>query len=252
VRLENKVAIITGGAAGIGAAIVRRAVREGASVAFIDTNLELGQALTDELSSHGNCFFLHGSVANETDCAAVVAAAEERYGPISILVNNAARFIFKSVEATPEDWRNSLDANVIGCSLMARFSIESMKRAGGGAIVNFGSISAFIAQAATLTYNATKAAIVEMTRCMALDFAPFNIRVNCVCPGYIMTPALRGYIAQTGRSQEEVERELSALTILKRLGKPEEIASGVVFLCSDDASYMTGAFLMMDGGLTAL
>jgi NAD(P)-dependent dehydrogenase (short-subunit alcohol dehydrogenase family) len=250
-RLKGKVAVVTGGASGIGAAIVRKFVDEGAAVVFIDANEDTGQALSVEIAPERS-FFYAGSVANEHDCAAVVKEAEKRYGPVDVLVNNAARFIFKSVDATPEQWRTSLDANVIGCALMARYCVESMKGADGGVIVNFGSISAFIAQSSTLTYNATKAAIVEMTRCMALDFAPFNIRVNCVCPGYILTPALAGYIAESGRSQQEVEKELSAQTILKRLGTPEEIANGVIFLASDEASYITGAFLMMDGGLTAL
>ena len=250
--LKHKVVIVTGGASGIGEAIVRRYHREGSTVVFIDTDQDRGRALAAELHTEENLLFFHGSVTSEQDCEAVVKETEKRYGPVSILVNNAARFIFKSVEATVEDWKNSLDVNVVGCALMTRYCLESMKRGGGGAIVNFGSLSAFVAQPATLTYNATKAAIVEMTRCMALDFAPFHIRVNCICPGYILTPALRGYIARSGRIQQEVEQELSAQTILKRLGQPEEIANGVVFLSSDEASYATGAFLLMDGGLTAL
>jgi NAD(P)-dependent dehydrogenase (short-subunit alcohol dehydrogenase family) len=103
-----------------------------------------------------------------------------------------------------------------------------------------------------LTYNATKAAVVEMTRCMALDLGPLNIRVNCICPGYIQTPGFYGYVDQSGLSRENVEKQFSAQTILQRLGKPEEIAHGAVFLASDEASYVTGAFLLMDGGLTAL
>jgi len=136
--------------------------------------------------------------------------------------------------------------------LMTRAAVESIKKAGGGAIVNTGSISSFIAQPATMTYNSTKAALVEMTRCMALDLAPFNIRVNCICPGYILTPAFTSYVAETGAPFEEVEKQLSKQTILNRLGKPEEIANCVAFLCSDEASYVTGAYLMADGGLTAL
>jgi NAD(P)-dependent dehydrogenase (short-subunit alcohol dehydrogenase family) len=127
-----------------------------------------------------------------------------------------------------------------------------MKRNGSGAIVNLGSISAFVAQGATMTYNATKAALVEMTRCMALDLAPFGIRANCICPGYILTPAFYGYVEQIGIPLEKAQKDLSDQTILKRMGKPEEVAECVLFLCSDSASYVTGTFLMADGGLTAL
>jgi NAD(P)-dependent dehydrogenase (short-subunit alcohol dehydrogenase family) len=251
-RLKGKVAVVTGGATGIGEAIVRAFVREGASTTFIDINEERGRALMTELSALGPCHFYHGSVAAESDCAAVIREAESAFGSVSILVNNAAQFIFRSVEATVEEWQTSLHVNVVGSSLMTRFAVESMKRAGGGAIVNMGSISAFIAQSATMTYNATKAALVEMTRCMALDLAPFNVRVNCVCPGYILTPAFYSYVDQSGVALKQMERDLSNLTILKRLGKPEEIANCVVFLCSDESSYVTAAYLMVDGGLTAL
>lgn len=251
-RLKGKVALVTGGASGIGEAIVRSFLAEGAATVFIDINATRGQALAEDLSSQGRCLFFAGDVAQEGDCAAAIKEAERQYGPVSILVNNAARFLFKSLEASVEEWRQSLDVNVIGASLMARYGAESMKRAGGGAIVNMGSISAFIAQSGTLTYNATKAALVGMTRCMALDLVPFKIRVNCVCPGYIMTPAYFDYVDQLGRAREEVEKELAAQTILKRLGRPEEIAGCVVFLCSEEASYVTGTCLVADGGLTAL
>jgi NAD(P)-dependent dehydrogenase (short-subunit alcohol dehydrogenase family) len=251
-RLKGRVAVVTGGATGIGEAIVREFVREGASTVFVDISEEKGQALAAELSASGSCHFIHGSVSQESDCAASVKETEGKFGPVSILVNNAAQFIFRSIEATVEEWRTSLDVNVVGASLMARFAVESMKRAGGGAIVNMGSISSFIAQSGTMTYNATKAALVEMTRCMALDLAPFSIRVNCICPGYILTPAFYSYVDQSGVALKQMERDLSSQTILKRLGRPEEIANCVVFLCSNESSYVTGTYLIADGGLTAL
>lgn len=251
-RLKGKVAIVTGGATGIGEAIVRAFVDEGAPTAFIDINEERGSALAEALSARGPCHFLHGSVTEESSCAGVIKEAESRFGPVSLLVNNAAQFIFRSLEATLEEWHASLDVNVVGASLMARYAVESMKRAGGGAIVNMGSISAFIAQAATMTYNATKAALVEMTRCMALDLAPFSIRVNCMCPGYVLTPAFYSYADQSGVALKQMERDLSRQTILKRLGKPEEVANCVVFLCSDESSYVNAASLIVDGGLTTL
>jgi len=251
-RLGGKVAIVTGGATGIGEAITRAFVREGASTVIMDIKEHEGMALASELSEGGRCHFCRGSVSNENDGAAVVQEAESLFGPISVLVNNAARFIFKSYDATIEDWRDSYEINVIGSALMTRAVVGSMKRSGGGTIVNTGSISSFVAQPATMTYNATKAALVEITRCMALDLARFNVRVNCICPGYIVTPALTSYAAQAGVPFEEMEKQLSKQTILNRLGRPSEIANCVVFLSSDEASYVTGTHLMADGGLTSL
>lgn len=251
-RLKGRSAVVSGGATGIGEAIVRAMVREGAATTIIDLDRQRGPALAAELTKSGSCHFFCGSINRESDCAAVIQEAESKFGPVSILVNNAAKFVFRSVEATVEEWRQSLDTNVIGTSLMTRFGAESMKRAGGGAIVNLGSISSFVAQPATMTYNATKAAVVEMTRCMALDLAPFSIRVNAICPGYIVTPAFKAYVEGTGVPREEFEGNLCRQTILKRMGKPEEIATCVVFLCSGESSYVTGAALMADGGLTAL
>jgi NAD(P)-dependent dehydrogenase (short-subunit alcohol dehydrogenase family) len=251
-RLKGKVALVTGGATSIGREIVRAFVREGAATAFIDIKQEEGKALAAELSTQGRCHFCYGDVTREDDGAAAVREIERLFGPISILVNNAARFVFKSYEATMDDWRASFDVNVAGSSLMTKATVESMKRAGGGAIVNFGSISSFVAQPGMMTYNATKAALVEMTRCMALDLAPFNIRANCICPGYILSPALISVAVKDGKTLAELEKELSPQIIMKRVGRPEEIASCVVFLSSDDASYVTGAYLMADGGLTAL
>lgn len=251
-RLKGGTAIVTGGSRGIGEQIVRKFVREGAATVFLDINREGGEALAKDLSPQGACYYVQGSVTEEADCRRAVQEAEGRFGPVTILANNAARFIFRSYEATPQEWRDSWEVNVMGTGLMTRAAVESMKKAGGGAIVNTGSISSFIAQSATMTYNSTKAALVEMTRCMALDLAPFNIRVNCICPGYILTPAFTGYVEEIGAAFDEVEKQLSKQTILNRLGKPEEIANCVAFLCSDEASYVTGAYLMADGGLTAL
>lgn len=251
-RLKGKTAIVTGGSRGIGEQIVRKFMREGAATVFLDINRECGEALAKELSGQGACSFVQGSITEESDCRRAVREAEARFGPVTILANNAARFIFRSYEATPQEWRDSWEVNVMGTSLMTKVAVESIKKAGGGAIVNTGSISSFVAQSATMTYNSTKAALVEMTRCMALDLAPFKIRVNCICPGYILTPAFTGYVEESGAAFEEVEKQLSKQTILNRLGKPEEIANCVAFLCSDEASYVTGAYLMADGGLTAL
>jgi NAD(P)-dependent dehydrogenase (short-subunit alcohol dehydrogenase family) len=249
--MNGKVALVTGGASGIGEAIVREFVSAGVSTAFLDIDEKRGHILADKLSRQGLCTFCLGDVSEESNCAAFVQQAEQRYGHISFLVNNAALFLYRSVEATPAEWHRILDINVLGSSLAARYASESMKRHGGGAIVNISSISAFIAQPGTMTYNVTKAALLEMTRCMALDLGPFGIRVNAVCPGYTTTRGFYDYVASSGRQAGEVEHELASRTMLNRIGRPEEVAKCVRFLCSDDASYVTGTTLMVDGGLTA-
>jgi NAD(P)-dependent dehydrogenase (short-subunit alcohol dehydrogenase family) len=252
-RFDKSICVVTGGASGIGEATVRAFVREGASVVFLDIDEARGGSISDELESTGRCRFVCGSVATETDCERTIDEAERGFGPVNVLVNNAARFLFRTVEqATAEDWRQILDVNVIGMSLMTRHAVASMKKAGGGAIVNLSSISGHIAQAGTMTYNATKSAIIGLTRCMALDLGKFHIRANCVCPGYVTTPAFYYYIDQTGGDRAAVERQLSSETMLGRLATPEDVAQAVLFLASPDASYITGTWLMVDGGVTAV
>lgn len=248
---ERRTAVISGGASGIGAAVVRAFVKTGVASVFIDRDEKAGRALSAELASVGECLFVPGDVSNEHDCQKTIGQAEEKYGPVHHLVNNAALFLYRSLEATPAEWASILSVNVVGLSLLSRFAVQSMRKLGRGTIVNISSISAFLAQSGTMTYNATKAAVLEMTRCMALDLNPLSIRVNCVCPGYIRTSAYENYVAGSGRPPDEVDKELSSRTILKRLGLPEEVANCVLFLSSEESSYVTGAAMMVDGGLTA-
>lgn len=249
-RFDGRTAIVTGGAAGIGEAVVRALVAEGSSVMFLDVSEARGNSLAAELGEH--CRFYCGSVADEVHCAACVREAEETFGPVSILVNNAFLPLFRSLEATKEEWRRILDVNIIGASIISRYAVDSMKKAGEGAIVNLSSISGFIAQAGTMTYNTTKTALLGMTRCMALDLGKFNIRVNAVCPGYTTTQSFYYYLDESGQDREEAVRKLSSETMLKRLASPEDVAKCILFLCSADAAYVTGTHLMVDGGLTAL
>ena len=249
---EDRTAVISGGASGIGAAVVRAFVRTGVASVFIDRNEKAGRALSEELASIGDCLFVPGDVSNEQDCQKTIEQAEQKYGPVQHLVNNAALFLYRSLDATPAEWASILNVNVVGTSLLSRFAVQSMRKVGRGTIVNISSISAFLAQPGTMTYNATKAAVLEMTRCMALDLNPLSIRVNCVCPGYIRTGAYENYVAGSGRLPDEVDKELSSRTILKRLGLPEEVANCVLFLSSEQSNYVTGAAVMVDGGLTAV
>jgi NAD(P)-dependent dehydrogenase (short-subunit alcohol dehydrogenase family) len=177
-----------------------------------------------------------------------VERAVQELGGLDILVNNAAVFVLKGLEATPDEWRASLDVNLVGTALCARHASEAMKRRGGGSIVNLGSISSFVAQPGFLTYSATKAAIVHMTRCMALDLAPWKIRVNCVCPGTIRTQATDEHMAKTGTTEEQFVAENAPLHLLNRIGRPREVAYAILFLASDEASFITATPLMVDGG----
>ena len=184
----------------------------------------------------------------------MVGATVAAYGRIDILVNNAAIFVLRGIDATVEEWRRILDVNVIGASLVSKHVVPHIRRAGGGAIVNLGSISSFIAQPQFVTYNATKAALTTMTRCMALDLAPDRIRVNAVCPGTIWTQIVERLTREAGmdRAAADADPSWGGSCMLKRIADPAEVASAILFLVSDDASYVTGSHLMVDGGYTAV
>ena len=166
-------------------------------------------------------------------------------------MNNAAVFVLKGLDATVADWQRSLSVNVVGTALCAREASARMKRQGSGAIVNLGSISSFVAQPEFITYSATKAAIVQMTRNMAKDLAHFGIRVNCVCPGTIRTSATDRHMAQTGMSEEAFLAENAPQHLLNRVGTAREVANAILFLASEEASFITATALMVDGGYIA-
>ena len=199
-----------------------------------------------------DAIFVKADISREDDAKEIVEAAVKAFHRVDILVNNAAAFVMKGLEATVKDWQRCLDTNVIGTALMSRYAAEQMKKGGGGSIVNIGSQSAFFAQPNFITYSSSKAAILEMTRCMALDLAPANIRVNTVCPGTILTPASFLHINRMGMTLAQFEETEGSKTILKRIGRPREVAYAALFLASDEASFITGAYLMVDGGKTAL
>jgi NAD(P)-dependent dehydrogenase (short-subunit alcohol dehydrogenase family) len=250
-RLRSKVAIVTGAASGIGAATVELFAEEGAPVVLVDQDRS-GETLAQRIDARGgSALFVQADISSEEEIRRATALAERRYGRIDILVNNAAAFVFKGLDATPEDWHRSLDVNIVGTALCSRYAAAVMKRTGGGAIVNLGSISSFVAQPHFLTYSATKAALVNMTRCMALDLAADNIRVNCVCPGTIRTSASDRHMALTSMTEEQFITEQAPLHLLKRIGQPREVAYAILFLASDEASFITAASLVVDGGFLA-
>lgn len=254
-RLDGKVAVVTGGADGIGKATCELFAREGAAVVIADVNAELGARTAAAITAAGGqALFIPTDVAQEDSIRAMVARVIQEFGKINILINNAAVFVLKGIDASVEEWRQILDVNVIGTALVAKHVVPEIKKQGGGAIVNLGSISSFIAQPQFVTYNATKAAIATMTRCMALDLAPDNIRVNAVCPGTIWTQIVERITKENGMDRQAADADpgWGGACMLKRIADPSEVAAAILFLASDEASYVTAAHLMVDGGYTAV
>jgi NAD(P)-dependent dehydrogenase (short-subunit alcohol dehydrogenase family) len=254
-RLNGKIAVVTGGADGIGKATCEVFGREGAAVVIADVNVEKGRAVAEAIVSRGGrALFVETDVADEASIVRMVGQAVKAFHGINILVNNAAVFVLRGIDATVEEWKRILDVNVVGVSLVTKHVVPEIRKAGGGAIVNLGSISSFIAQPQFVTYNATKAAIATMTRCMALDLAADNIRVNAVCPGTVWTQIVERITREKGmdRKTADADPAWGGASMLKRIADPEEIARAILFLASDDASYVTAAHLMVDGGYTAV
>jgi NAD(P)-dependent dehydrogenase (short-subunit alcohol dehydrogenase family) len=255
-RLANKVAIVTGGAQGIGRGISEVFVENGASVAILDWNAETGAATAAELQLAGSpVVFVECDVSDEGSVEHAVERTVSELGALHVLVNNAGIFTpMKGIEASSEDWQRILAVNVIGPALMAKYAVPHIRHAGGGAIVNIGSVSSFIAQKGHMTYNTTKGAVAEMTRCMALDLVDDGIRVNGVCPGSVWTAETQRMTEELGLTREEVTMRpnLGLEQMMRRLADPREIGYAVLYLASDEASFVTGANLMVDGGWTAL
>ena len=251
-RLKDKVAVITGASSGIGRDTAELFCQEGAKVVVADLDGQAGEAVVSSIRQrNGVAHFVHTDISKESDAERLAAETARMYGGLDVLVNNAANFVWKGPDASQEDWRRSVNVNIIGTALVTKYAVEQMKKAKGGSIVNLGSISSFIAQPDFVTYSATKAAILQMTRNWALDLAPYGIRVNAVCPGTVLTPTLERYMAQHGMTLDQVNAIEGAKTFLKRIGQPREVAQAILFLASDEASYITGTYLLVDGGYTA-
>jgi dihydroanticapsin dehydrogenase len=253
--LAGRVAVVTGAAQGIGRAIADAFAGAGTHVGLIDREVELGVAAAAAVAEAGHVrtLYAEADVSDPGGVALAVDAIADALGPPTILVNNAAVFVLKGLEASPEEWRASFDVNVMGAAIVSRCVVPHMRAAGGGAIVNIGSVSSFVPQKGTLVYNASKAAVVELTRCMALDLADDGIRVNSACPGTVWTPAVAQMAAALGHTRETVgdQPSFGREQMLKRIPDPAEIAGAVLFLASDEASFVTGTSLMIDGGWTA-
>jgi len=250
-RLRDKVAIITGAAAGIGRATAELFGEEGASLVLLDKDPGGADVAHQMNASSRPALFIQADISREKEIRQAVELADKTYGKVDILVNNAAVFVLKGLEASPHDWHQAVDVNLVGTALCSRYASKIMKRNQAGSIVNLGSISSFIAQPGFMTYSATKAALVSMTRCMAMDLAPYNIRVNCVCPGTIRTAATDRHLAKTGMLEAAFVAKNAPLHLLNRIGQPREVAYAILFLASDEASFITATSLMVDGGYIA-
>lgn len=243
VRLEGKVAIITGAAQGMGAAHARRFVKEGAKVVLTDILEEKGIELAKELGE--NALFIKQDVTSADEWAEVVAKAEEAFGPVNILVNNAGITMAKSIlQVTEDEYRRIVDINQTSVFLGMKTTIPSMQKAGGGSIVNVSSINGLVGGA--IGYTDTKFAVRGMTKAAAVECAHYGIRVNSVHPGVIATPMV--VQEDTKAAVEEFAKQIP----IKRIAEPEEITNLVLFLASDESSYSTGAEFVADGGVTAI
>lgn len=251
-RLANKAAIVTGAGSGIGRAIAELFAREGAKVLVAEIEEAGGQESVAAIrAAGGTAEFARTDVGSEEDCRAMAEAAEARFGPIHVLVNNAAAFVFGKVEqATRADWERVLAVNVLGPAQCVKHVLPAMRRAGGGSIVNIASVSSFIAQPGFVPYNTSKGALLQSTRCLALDLAAENIRVNAICPGEIHTRATDYHIKKLGIDRDVALAKLAAVSPMQRMGRPSEVAYAALFLASDEASFVTGAKLVVDGVAT--
>jgi len=253
-RFEGKVVAVTGGASGIGEATARLFAEEGAAVAIADLDVERGRAVADEISGKGvKALFVETHTERETEASAFIQRAREEFGRLDVLVNNAGMRLYQTVvEASEASWDAILGVNLKGYAFCAKAAIPEMRRTGGGSIVNVASIRSVVVGGNTPQYDTTKAAVAGLTRALAVDHAPDGIRVNAVCPGPIFTRFHERRATAAGKTFEEFTAEFGRGTMLKRPGKPREVGSCIVFLASDDASYVTGTCLFVDGGQTAL
>lgn len=251
-RFKDKVAIVTGGSAGIGKAIVHELAIEGASVCFSGRNMDTGEKTESEFQSENlNVCFLSGDMQDDEFCEQIVSATINRFGGIDYLVNNAFSFNAKSLDANRDDWNLSFQAGPIAYARMIQLCSESIRERGGGSIVNMSSISAFIAQKKRWTYNSAKGAVNQLSKCAALDLAEYGIRVNSVSPALIWTREVEKGLNKA-ENPEELKQIWNDFHILRRMGDPMECAGPVLFLLSNDASFITGADLPIDGGFLAL
>ena len=248
-RLQGKVCIITGGGSGIGRAACLLFAREGATVVVADKSVSAAEQVA---ASAGNgAISLEVDVAESASVKRMIDAAIQKFGRIDVLVNNAGYGFTGNVVGTDEDaWNKLMQVNVNGVFFGCKYAIPEMAKRGGGSIVNTASVVSIVGIRDRAAYCASKGAVAALTRAMALDHVGDKIRVNAVCPGTIDSPYFQEIFAKSPQAAE-LRRQLESRQAMNRLGQPEEIANGMLFLASDESSFMTGAVLTIDGGMTA-
>lgn len=252
-RFSGKSVLVTGGGSGIGLATALAFAGEGARVAIADISDERGQeALASGRAQGTELLFLRGDVSRESDAAALVEGTVRAHGRLDVLFNNAGILIEARVhEMTEADWDRILAVNLKGAFLVAKHALRAMLRQGGGTIVNTASVNALIGDAEEAAYCASKAGVALLTKSMALAYAKDHIRVNAVCPGWTETRMFQREADIRGVSLSEYRRDAGTQQPMGRIGRPDEIAKVVLFLASDESSYMTGALVVADGGYTS-
>ncbi len=248
-RLENRVALITGGTSGIGTATAKLFAREGAKVAITGRNAERGAEVVADIEVSGSqALFIQSDVRFAEQCKDAVDKTLERFGKIDVLFNNAGVFHPKTVvECSEEEWDETIDSSLKGAFLMSKYTLPSMIEQGSGSIIHTSSGWGVLGGSDAAAYCAAKGGLIIMAKAMAIDHGPQGIRVNCVCPGDVLTPMLPDDAKKRGMSWEDYAEGASDRP-LGRIGTAEEIADAVLFLASDESSFVTGDALVVDGG----
>jgi NAD(P)-dependent dehydrogenase (short-subunit alcohol dehydrogenase family) len=250
-KLSGRVALITGGTEGIGYATASLFLREGAKVAISGRSSEKGEKAMSELRKLGEVLFVEGDVSKATDASRMVESTVSEFGRLDVVFNNAGVFFERTAEqTTEEEWDRLMGINLKGTFLVSKYAIPHMKRLGGGVIINNSSDAGLVGNRLSAAYCASKGGVTLLTKAMALDHAKDNIRVNCVNPGVIDTPMVAQEASLSGdpdKYMEQMDRDHP----MGRVGRPEEVAKAVLFLASDESSFVTGTALSVDGGLTA-
>jgi len=248
-RLKDKVVIITGAGSGIGRASAGLFAKEGAKVVVVDVVRKGGLETARMIRNNGGeAAFVEVDVSRASDVERMIKTTVEKYGKLDILFNNAGINLEKTVtDTSEEEWNKVIDVNLKGVFLCSKYAIPEMIQNGEGVIINTASIRGIVGQAHESVYCASKGGVVLLTKAMALDYGPHNIRVNCICPGAIYTPMHEAFMASLKKPEQEIQETLKKIP-LGRMGQPEDVARAALFLASDESSYITGVTLLVDGG----
>lgn len=244
----RRTVLVTGAASGIGAAIARRFLAEDCSVVLFDIDAEGARHIVEQTGLEDHALIIEGDAGVESSVREAVTKTEEKFGAVSVMVNNVGiEFNSRVEEQSREEWDRHVAVNLTSVFLFSKFCIPGMRASGGGAIINISSVHAFVSWPRCVAYDATKAGLLGVTRALAIDHGPEGVRVNAICPGYIRTPLLERWFAAI----EDGEQEVARVHPMRRIGEPVDVANAVFFLASEQASFITGAVLTVDGGMMA-